>query len=81
MLSIFFLSLIFCQFQPGIAYKSVAYIKTCNSLFCLLFFSVLLLLKHFYPKVPNIEMCRIFLFALIRSWVEIWLYTLIISPS
>ena len=22
--------LIFCQFQPGVAYKSVAYKKTCN---------------------------------------------------
>ena len=39
-----------------------------NGLFCLLFLSVLLLLKHFVPKITQYRGAPIFLFTLIHSW-------------
>ena len=40
-----------------------------NGLFCLLFLSVLLLLKHFVSKITKYRGVLIFLFTLIHSWV------------
>ena len=50
-----------------------------GAFFCLLFLSVLLLLKHFVSKSTKDQGVAIFLFTLIHSWVGIWLYTLVIS--
>ena len=58
-----------------------------NGLFCLLFLSVLLLLKHFVSKITKYRGVLIFLFTLIHSWVgnmaplwylamEMWMLTL-----
>ena len=47
----------------------------------LFYFAVLLLLRHFVSKGTKCRDVSIFLFALIHSWVGIWLYTLPISVS
>ena len=52
-----------------------------NALFCLLFLSVLLLLTNFVSISTKYQGVSIFLFTLMRSWIGIWLYTLMISPS